>query len=209
VPGAAAPYVITLPTNPDGVLDELVEPLTHMPYWATVWPSGLALAEAVLARREAVVGRSVLELGCGLGITATAVQDAGGRITAADCFAEALAYTRLNVLRNTDRAPRTLLADWRSEAGRAVLLRGSASLVLAADVLYEGEDVAPLLELGGELLRRGCALWLAEPGRATSERFVSQARTAGWRGETLERERLWPAGAGPAHVRVHFFESAG
>ena len=45
-----------------------------MPYWATPWASGLFLAETVLARPEALRGRRVLELGCGLGTTA----DRGG-----------------------------------------------------------------------------------------------------------------------------------
>ena len=50
----------------------------HMPYWATPWASGLFLAEVVLARPEALRGRRVLELGCGLGTTAVAAVEAQG-----------------------------------------------------------------------------------------------------------------------------------
>jgi predicted nicotinamide N-methyase len=219
IPGAGEGYVLAAPADADAVLDETdASGEGHMPYWATLWASGLFLAEVVLARREAVRGRRVLELGCGLGATATAVLEAQGeegRFVAADVFGETLAYCRYNALRNTGRAPRTLLADWRTAEGRA-RLAGAApfDLVLAADVLYEPEDVAPLLDLAPRLVAGGGELWLAEPGRATSGRFVETARERGWtgegeggasaRGEVVEAAREWPGGAGRAKVRVHF-----
>jgi hypothetical protein len=119
-------------------------------------------------------------------------------------FAETLAYCRYNVLRNTGRVVRTLLADWRTAGGQEALVRaGPFDLVLAADVLYEPEDVAPLLELGPRLMGGG-ELWLAEPGRATSARFVEAAAERGWVRGMVETEREWPAGAGRARVRLHF-----
>ena len=170
-------FVIAAPVDPDGVLDEAVAEGGggwHMPYWATPWASGLFLAETVLARPEALRGRRVLELGCGLGTTAIgavlaqggagggegglkpAGRAGGGVVIAADVFAETLAYCRYNVLRNTGRVVRTLLADWRTAGGQEALVRaGPFDLVLAADVLYEPEDVAPLLELAPRLVARG------------------------------------------------------
>ncbi|MGH2368365.1 MAG: class I SAM-dependent methyltransferase [Chloroflexota bacterium] len=218
IPGARRTYLIAAPADPDAVLDELAaaqelaglaEPEPHLPYWATPWASGLALAEVVLARQGAARGRRVLELGCGLGTTAAAALEAldgAGTLTAADCIAETLAYCRYNALRNAGRAPRLVLADWRTERGREALLRVSPfDLVLAADVLYEPEDVTPLLELAPRLTGPGGAFWLAEPGRTTSARFVEAARARGWQEETEEMERDWPAGAGLARVRVHCY----
>jgi predicted nicotinamide N-methyase len=218
VPGAPRPYEIAVPANPDGVLDELARALgagsvpqrggvePYLPYWATLWPSGLALAEAVLQRRAQVAGRRALELGCGLGVTAVAALQAGARLAVADCFAEALAYCRYNALVNTGAAPRTLLADWRLDAGRRRLVRaGPFALVLAADVLYEREDVEPLLALVPRLVAPGGWFWLAEPGRATSAEFVRRAAAIGWRAETVTQERDWPAGAGAARVTIHLY----
>lgn len=223
IPGAADPLRILAPAHPDAVLDELAtsfttaliaeasgEPPTlsvepHMPYWATPWASGLALAELVLADPEILRGRRVLELGCGLGVTAVAALKVGARLTIADCFAEALAYCRANALTNVGADARSLLADWRSHAGRRLLQRfGPFDVALAADVLYESDDVEPLLDLIPALLVPAGAFWLAEPGRATSTAFVAAAREAGWREEGVETlERDWPAGAGHARVVVH------
>jgi predicted nicotinamide N-methyase len=205
-----------VPANADRVLDETAaafataQPEPHMPYWATPWASGLALAEVALQRREQLAGRKALELGCGLGLTACAAQEVGAELTVSDCFGEALLYCQYNVLRNTGRVPFRLLADWRLEGGRARLFGnptgvGRYEVVLAADVLYEPEDVAPLLELAPRLVRPGGQFWLAEPGRATSQRFVVRARALGWSEERVVMEREWPLGAGHARVTVHSY----
>lgn len=181
---------------------------THMPYWATPWPSGLALAELALARRVAHGGRQAIEIGCGLGITATAAAEAGLRLTVSDVFPETLAYCQYNVLRNTGCEVVPLLADWRSRDGQGQLAeRLRDRLVLASDVLYEPEDIEPLLTLLGLTLTSGGTFWLAEPGRATSTRFVTLARERGWEGEAVDMERHWPGTAGYAHVRLHLFGS--
>src|SRR5581483_11381097 len=172
--GAGPRYLIALPAEPDRVLDELPSCRSpagtqtddlRMPYWATPWASGVALARAIWQHAAALAGRRVAELGCGLGVTATAAADAGARLLAIDCFREALAYCRYNVARHTARVPCTRLVDWRLPAGRATLAaEGPFDLLLAADVLYEAEDIAPLLELVPQLLPAGGELWLAEPG---------------------------------------------
>lgn len=243
VPGAAQAYAITLPAHPDDSLDRFAatigrrragagKPQTtdaaaaaearlaiawgvHMPYWALLWPSGLALAEALLKRHEggchpSLRGRRVLELGCGLGVTAIAALTRGADLWAADCYAEALLFARYNTLRNAGRAPRTLLLDWRGEAGRAVCLAaGQFDALLAADVLYEPENIAPLLALVPLLLVPGGDFWLAEPGRKVSLAFVAAAQDAGWHDESTLYEREWPPDGDAARVVVHRYTMPG
>ncbi|MGH2486173.1 MAG: class I SAM-dependent methyltransferase, partial [Ktedonobacterales bacterium] len=198
----------------------------HMPYWATLWASGQALAEALLAapgecadltshpplrRGEGEPGArriAALELGCGLGVTATAALDRGVSLLAADCFTEALLYCRYNTLRNTGHACRTLPLDWRTPAGRAACVaRGPFDLLLAADVLYEEEDILPLLDLASALPRPGARFWLAEPGRRVSRLFVAAAAARGWRDTPTVYERDWPE-LGAARVTVHRYQMA-
>ena len=254
VPGAAQPYAITLPASPDDPLDRFasttgrrrrstgtsrtagmvaaaaveaclsVSAGVHMPYWALLWPSGLALAETLLTGREdtchapprerhegvyqkelpSLRGRRVLELGCGLGVTAIAALACGADLWAADCYAEALLFARHNTLRNAGRAPHSLLLDWRGEAGRAACLAaGPFDALLAADVLYEPENIAPLLALAPRLLAPGGVFWLAEPGRKVSLAFVAAASTAGWHDEQTVYAREWPPDGDAARVVVH------
>lgn len=178
----------------------------HMPYWGLLWPSGVALAEEVLMQPDVLYGHRVLELGCGLGATATAALDVGASLLATDCFDEALLFTRYNALRNTGQAPRTALLDWRTESGRAACLAAAPfDVVLAADVLYEQENLDPLLALVPDLLVPTGALWLAEPGRRVSQAFVAAARARGWYDDERVYERAWPPDGDLVRVTVHHF----
>lgn len=231
VPGAPAPYQIALPADPYAPLDRLAAEMvsghapdepgrdaaavarqslasgTHLPYWALLWPSGMALAETLLARPEEVCGRRVLELGCGLGVTAIAALACGAKLWAADVFAEALLFCRYNTLRNAGLAPRTLPANWRTQAGRdACRALGPFDVVLAADVLYEEEDREPLAQWVPELLAPRGVFWLAEPGRRVSRAFVAGQIAAGWRAETTTYERAWPPEEKLVTVTVHRFD---
>jgi predicted nicotinamide N-methyase len=188
---------------------EAVAAGTHMPYWGLLWASGQALAEALLAAPEAVCGARTLELGCGLGLTACAALEVGVALWAADCFAEALLFCRYNTLRNTGRVPRTRLMDWRTEAGRAAChALAPFKLLLAADVLYEQDDLVPLLDLAPRLLVPGGSFWLAEPGRRVSGAFVEAARERGWAERERVYERAWAPDGDVVRVAVHHFTPA-
>ena len=177
-----------------------------LPYWALVWPSGLALAETLLAHPDVIRGQRALELGCGLGTTATAALACGARLWVADCFAETLLFCRYNTLRNAGAQPRTLLLNWRTAEGRdACLAVAPFAALLAADILYEPEDLEPLLHLAPRLLAPGGVFWLAEPGRRVSRAFVAEALSRGWRDDSTTYERVWPTEDKPVRVVVHRF----
>ena len=180
-------------------LDRLLElaqddPEEHLPYWAELWPSGIALADALLLDPSPVHGQRVLELGCGLGLTAIAALWAGARLLATDYSAEALWLTRWNCSRNTGRVPDLLRMNWRRPSEQLARLISSSSLpvILAADVLYEERDVEPLLRLVEHLLAPGGLLWLAEPGRRTATTFIERLRQKGWSDEVETWSGPWP-----------------
>jgi predicted nicotinamide N-methyase len=177
---------------------------THMPYWGLLWASGQALAETVLAERELFPGRSGLELGSGLGLAAAAALTAGADLLAVDCFVEALLFTSFNGLRAAGRMPRTQLLDWRTPAGQEVCRGlGPFDIVLAADVLYEQEDLEPLLTLIPSLLNPDGAFYLAEPGRRVSREFVEATEALGWHDSRRTFLRDWPPDGEVVQVVVH------
>jgi predicted nicotinamide N-methyase len=159
------------PRDSEALLDEQAfEHEEFLPYWAELWPSGVALARAVGVR--ALRGARVVELGCGLGLPAIAAALAGGRVLATDWSADAVAQTSDNAERNGARVD-TLVCSWGAPA--ALLERGPFDLVLASDVLYEARDAEPLLDLLPRLLAPGGEAWIADPGRASSEPFLQRA----------------------------------
>ena len=158
------------PRDADALLDEhAFEEDEFMPYWAELWPSGVALAKAIA--RRALKGARVLELGCGLGLPSIAAARAGGRVLAVDWAPEAIDLLATNAARNGARLE-TAVVSWTAPA--PLLARAPFDLVLAADVLYEQRNVTALADL---LPRLGGEVLLADPGRPLLEAFLEQVGT--------------------------------
>jgi predicted nicotinamide N-methyase len=164
------------PPDPEALLDEhAFEHEEFLPYWAELWPSGLALAERVATLR--LRGKRVLELGCGLGLPSLAAALGGAGVLATDWAPDAVALLRENAARNGIELGVESVA-W-DEPGP--LLAGAPwDLVLAADVLYERRNADRLLEL---LPLLGPEVLLADPSRPHTARFLELAATS-WRIET-------------------------
>ncbi|MCP9484773.1 MAG: 50S ribosomal protein L11 methyltransferase [Gaiellaceae bacterium MAG52_C11] len=163
---------LTIEHPPDAVelIDEAAfEREEFLPYWAELWPSGVALAQVIAARPSR--GEAVLELGCGLALPSIVAALGGARVLATDWSPDALVFARRNAERNGAELETALVA-W-ADAGE-LAQRGPWQLVLAADVLYERRNVDPLLSL---LPRLGSEALLADPGRPALPAFLAGART--------------------------------
>jgi predicted nicotinamide N-methyase len=168
---------ILRPRDTEALIDEraFAEEDEFLPYWAELWPSGVALARALDGR--ALRGATVVELGCGLGLPSIVAASGGGRVLATDWSSAALELLEVNAQRN-GVALRTMAVDWTRPA--ELLARGPFALVLAADVLYERRAAPVLLDLLPRLVAPGGEIWLADPGRATAEAFFDLVDAEGW-----------------------------
>jgi predicted nicotinamide N-methyase len=165
---------IVRPRDAEALLsEEAFEHEEFLPYWAELWPSGVALARRVSAR--ALRGARTLELGCGLGLPSIAAALAGGRVLATDWSPDSIAFTRRNAERNGARLE-TAVCAW--DDPELVLGRAPWDLVLAADVLYERRNAAPLLDLLPRLVAPGAEVWLADPDRPPAPGFLAAAAEA-------------------------------
>jgi predicted nicotinamide N-methyase len=193
LPGTAESLMISRPVDYDQLIDDAAaDPEQNLPYWAELWPSGVALA-AKIARNPAMAqGRRVLELGCGLGVTAIAALRAGADLLVTDYSPEALALCSLNALEQTGAQPRTLRVNWRDPGLRLHDSGDRFPVVLAADVLYERRDVDPLLALVEQVVAPDGELWLAEPGRPPAARFLESIGARGWIDESEQCSGPWP-----------------
>ncbi|MAG36873.1 MAG: methyltransferase type 12 [Dehalococcoidia bacterium] len=179
---AGRAWAVLGPDDPDSLID-VIPPNDddRLPYWAQLWPSGQVLAEAILTA-AAFDGQRVLELGCGLGLTAAAALVAGADLLAVDCEPDALDFAAYNAQMLAGVPLYSRLGNWRGPDPIA-WLEPPFDVVLAADVLYERRDVAPLADLVPRLLSPGGWLWLAEPRREAGGLFVKLLRGAGWADE--------------------------
>lgn len=163
----------------------------HIPYWAMLWPASLMLADWIFERRNEIAGRSCLELGCGMGLTAMAANALGARVLACDLLPRALMAARGNALMNgldSGAGPGWVAMDWRRPAVKA----GSIWRLWGADILYENRSLKPVLAFMGHALSAGGEAWLAEPGRGVFTPFLDMAAETGWHAEAARKERVPP-----------------
>jgi predicted nicotinamide N-methyase len=167
--GAGLRLEILRPPSADELIDESAfDEEEFLPYWAELWPSGLALARHV-AERD-LEGLRVLELGCGLGLPALAAARRGADVLATDWAEDATELLRRNAERN---GVFLRVARVRWSEPEPLLRAAPWDLVLGADLLYEARNAEQLAELipvlGGEVL-------LAEPGRPYAKEFLERFR---------------------------------
>jgi predicted nicotinamide N-methyase len=160
---------ILRPPSAEELIDEAAfDEEEFLPYWAELWPSGVALARHVATRE--LRGARVVELGCGLGLPALAAALRGADVLATDWAEDAIELLR----RNAERHGVVLrLAQVRWTEPEPLLRGAPWDLVLGADLLYEARNANQLAELlpklGGEVL-------LAEPGRPYAKEFLERFR---------------------------------
>ncbi|CAA9491399.1 MAG: hypothetical protein AVDCRST_MAG25-3380 [uncultured Rubrobacteraceae bacterium] len=191
-------YAITHPVAADALLDE--EEFARderLPYWAELWPSATALARRLA--REDLARKSVIELGCGVGLPTVAALERGARALATDHYGAALDFALYNARINLGREPETRLLDWRTP--RLAEIEGSFDLVFAADVLYERGNVPLLAGLIPRLLKQDAAALIADPRRSPAPVFLEEMQERGFR--VLTEEAVVASGEREVTVLVH------
>jgi predicted nicotinamide N-methyase len=145
----------------------------RLPYWAELWPSSL-----ILARHIATLdgkGRSLLELGCGIGLVAAAASGAGFAVTATDYYADALLFASVNVARNGGAEPRVMELDWRAVPEGL----GRFDVIVASDVLYELGYPSLIADVVARALARDGIAIVADPGRVAAPSLPGECAARG------------------------------
>jgi ETFB lysine methyltransferase len=174
LPGGAVD--IMHPENTDALISE--EDMVRddrLPYWADIWPSSRVLARAIA--RETGTGRTLLELGAGLGLVSIGALRAGYDVLASDYYDDALLFTRANAWRALKREPRTRMIDWRDLPADLRL----ADRVVAADILYEDRYPPLVVNVIARTLAPGGLATIADPGRPMVEQFFELLPSHGLR----------------------------
>lgn len=129
---------------------ELIHALTEAPpYWCFSWASGQVLARYLLENPSLVDGRVVVDLGAGSGIAAIAAAQAGAAaVVACDLDPEARAAAKVNAEANN--VPLQVCSSLEE-------CLCTADLVVAADVLYDRENISLLA-----WLQHSCEVLLAD-----------------------------------------------
>ena len=189
-------FPFTRIADPDRVLDEVAAEedrlervsgkradgdYLHLPYWAELWDSAAGIGTFLQHQPLATPATSVLDLGCGMGLSGTVAAALGSRVLFADLEAPALLFARLNGVPFADRV-RARRVDWRADD-----LGERFDLIIGADILYERKQWEHLDPFWRAHLAANGRVLLGEPGRPTGEMFPEWIRGRGWDLETHEQ----------------------
>lgn len=117
--------------------DEMLAILNEPAYWAFCWASGQVLARYVIDNADFFKDRTVLDFGCGSGVVGIAAALSGARrVVCCDIDPMARDATLANAMLNG------VSVDFLSDIS---LLNTTLDIVIAADVLYDRENM-PLLQ---------------------------------------------------------------
>ena len=165
---------VTAVQNQDILLDA-VDSLEHMPYGFLLWESALGLARLLVEQPERVVGKRVLELGCGVGFPGLVAQWLGAEVWQTDHQQGALKLAETNALQNEVTGIERFPADWRNWN-----LKERYDVLMGADILYERAMYIYLERIFRENLAPGGQLLIADPVRPQAMEFTAELERKGW-----------------------------
>jgi predicted nicotinamide N-methyase len=145
----------------------------RLPYWADLWPAARQLATTALEAQG--TNRTLLELGCGLGLATAAAVRSGFDVTTTDYYEDALHMARFNSWRVNAIEPKIRMVDWRALPADL----GKFDVVMAADVLYERTYGTLVAAAIAATLKPGGEAWVTDPGRSGLDVFLEQATVHG------------------------------
>ncbi|MHC1789645.1 class I SAM-dependent methyltransferase [Solidesulfovibrio sp.] len=145
-----------------------------LPYWATIWPAAMLLAHS-LRHLGPPEGRTLLEVGCGIGLVGLFAASQGFSVLLTDIHPDALLFTQINILQNglADRAG-VARADFTADR-----LGRRFDVIIGAEVLYMQDTYRGLLKffLAHITLGNDAAVLLSKDFTRKATRFMALADT--------------------------------
>lgn len=168
-------YFFTKVSNPGDVavdLDSQGE-LLWQPYWAEDWESSRALCRLLLNR--AIQGISILDLGCGLGLTGAVAASRGAKVILADNARPALEFSEINCWKWNHLCSYREL-DWKASQSELE----PVDLIVGAEIIYDSDDWIDLERFWRQHLKPDGQVWLCDPFRRTGKEFRDWIRKKNW-----------------------------
>ncbi len=145
--------------------------VSEFPFWIRLWEAALVLSYLLCSLPEKK-GRTLLELGAGLGAPGLAAAAAGFVVTLSDYEEIILDFERISSAASGLTGVKTLLLDWLNPPDLKPF-----DVIAGAEILFREEFLQPILSLVKTYLKPDGALYLAHDIRRKSlVRFLDMAK---------------------------------
>ncbi len=152
------------------------------PFGLMIWESAVVLADVMDERGQELRGRSILELGCGVGLPGLVAQQQGARVVQTDHDALALALCRHNAALNRITGVEQFVGDWQDWTHTQ-----RYDLVIGADIIYDTADYEVLEKVFRNTVAPRGEILLTDPMRQQTIALFTVMEDAGWIIDTTHR----------------------
>ena len=166
--------------DPQGDAERAGIPPASWPMFGLLWPSGQVLA-GVMSTCE-LVGKRVLELGCGLGLASLVVHRRGGDVTASDCHPLVAGFLAENLALNGLPVMKYIEANWTGLNPQL----GCFDLIIGSDVLYDRGQPEALSQFIDRHSETEVEVLIVDPGRGNQSDFSRKMGDLGYSHQTRQ-----------------------
>lgn len=174
--------------SPEDQKDPFAEDLC--PYFGILWAGSIGLAEYLVENPDLVKDKTVLELGCGLGLPSLVATYLGGEVLATDFHPDAEEYFKRNC-RHTSIECNYKRMNWREESSDPQKF----DVVIGSDVLYESRHPREVAQGLIKFCKPEGTIILSDPGRNYLQQFITAMNNEGIKEEMtsikVEDKDIW------------------
>lgn len=168
--------ILCLELNESEQKDPFAEDLC--PYFGILWPASIALSQYIHEHAKLFQGKTVLELGCGLGLPSLVASHVGADVLATDYHPDVEEYFLRNCRHSSIQCKYQRL-NWREQSTDI----GKFDIVIGSDVLYESKHASEVARGLIRFMNPGGTIILSDPGRAYLQKFIHAMNEEGLKEE--------------------------
>jgi len=148
------------------------------PYFGILWPAGEALALFLAEHPQLIKNKSVLEIGCGVGLPSLVASHLGARVLATDFHPDVEEFFLRNCRHSVVHCEYKKL-NWRDSSVDEKLF----DVVMGSDILYESKHPIEVAQGLKRFLKPNGKILLSDPGRSYVNMFLEAAQEIGLHSE--------------------------
>ena len=138
------------------------------PFWAKLWPSSIALIQFLQTKSDLIKGKTVLEIGAGIGLPSFFIACKAKSIQVTDYALDAVELMHKNIAYLNLENVQTFQLDW-NKVPKGI----KPEVLILSDVNYNPNEFDPLIALIKELVASGTLVILSTPQRIMASPFVN------------------------------------
>lgn len=145
------------------------------PIFGIIWESGIHLAN--LMEDYPLGAKSILEIGCGIGLASLVLNHRGANITATDYHPEVKAFLDENTQLNQDPDISFVRTSWDDHLPNAL---GLFDFIIGSDLLYEQEHPENLASFISRHAQKKSTVLIVDPRRGYTSKFIKRMTELGF-----------------------------